>query len=101
MLDVAGQVPPEVIRNLLTVCRSNIFHKVQEAVQDIILDGHSAQQVLLQLQQELLNEGSIQGTKKAAICEQLAVVDKGLVDGADEHLQLLHVMSEAQRILCA
>jgi replication factor C subunit 2/4 len=101
ILDVSGQVPPEVVDGLLAACRSGHFGRLQAAVQGIIADGFSAQQVLVQLQAALLADGGASSsTQKGAVCEALAAADKCLVDGADELLQLLHVAAVAQKALC-
>jgi hypothetical protein len=54
LLDVSGQVPPDVVSSLAAICRASgaagRFSVLQKQVQDIIADGYAAQQVLLQLQ---------------------------------------------------
>lgn len=101
ILDVSGQIPPEVTRQLLAACKQPGFGRVQAAVQDVIAEGYAAQALLLQLQQEMLADDSIPGLRKAAASEWLALADKALVDGADEFLQLLNVAGQMQKVLSA
>lgn len=52
ILDVSGQVPPEVVKGLhrQLVDPASLFAGLQKAVGGVIADGYAAQQVLLQLQ---------------------------------------------------
>jgi len=67
----------------------------------LCLTNAQAQQVLLELQAAVLGTGGLADKQRAAVCTALAVADKDLVDGADEHLQLLHVAASTQRALCS
>lgn len=57
------------------------------------------QQILLELQAAVLADDSIPEKRMALICTQLGDTDKCLVDGADEHLQLLNLLSTTQQVL--
>lgn len=59
-----------------------------------------AQQLLLELQEAVLKEENIKDLQKAKVCQVLAEADKDLIDGSDEFLQLVHVASYTQRVLC-
>lgn len=59
-----------------------------------------AQQILLELQSALLRDDGLKDLQKAKVCQVLAEADKSLVDGSDEFLQLVHVTSYTQRVLC-
>lgn len=56
--DVAGAVPATAAHGLLTTARSGRFAAVQQAVTDLIADGYPAQEILLQLQGVLLEDGA-------------------------------------------
>mmetsp|Transcript_13176 Transcript_13176/g.35872 ORF Transcript_13176/g.35872 Transcript_13176/m.35872 type:complete len:342 (+) Transcript_13176:130-1155(+) len=99
ILDVAGQIPPEHIQQLLQACKSRSFQELQKQVDGAICAGYAAQQVMLQLQSLLLEDAGVSDIQKAGALEAMAVADKDLVDGADEHLQLLHVTSLLQKHL--
>lgn len=99
LLDVSGQIPPDVVKALIAAAKKPGFAAVQTSVSNIIAEGYAAQQLLLQLQGELLTDSSIPQLKLAAIAETLAAADKCLVDGADEMLQLLNVAGQMQKIL--
>jgi hypothetical protein len=50
---VSGQVPPEVVEALLAACKGPSFGELQGQLTDIIADGYSAHQLLLQLSQSV------------------------------------------------
>eukprot|EP00775_Hariotina_reticulata_P013628 gene13628-13754_t len=111
ILDVAGQVPPEVIQQLLEACGTSSYQRVQQQVTDMIAEGYPAQQVLLQLQALVVpntasgaaagQPAQLSDKQRSIICELLAEADKDLVDGADEFLQLLNVAGSTQAALIA
>ncbi|XP_026867873.2 replication factor C subunit 4 [Electrophorus electricus] len=86
--ETAAVVPPKVIENLLQTCYKGTFEKLEIAVKNIIDEGYAATQVLSQLH-DIIIEERLSDKQKSAITEKMAVVDKCLVDGADEYLQLL------------
>jgi replication factor C subunit 2/4 len=99
ILDVSGQVPPEVIEKLLNGCKGRTFAALQKEVNDSIAEGYAAQQILLQLQALLLSDATISDVSKGGALEAMAISDSCLVDGADEMLQLLDVVAKVQKEL--
>ncbi len=55
--------------------------------------------MLLQLQATILRNSTLRDVLKAKLLEELAHSDIDLVEGADEHLQLLAVGSSFRRVL--
>ncbi|DBB01889.1 hypothetical protein WJX77_011612 [Trebouxia sp. C0004] len=100
ILDVSGAVPEAAVVALMKACRSNSFAEVQQAIRDCIADGFPAQQILLELQNALLQDHGLKDLQRAKVCQVLAEADKDLIDGSDEFLQLVHVASYTQRVLC-
>jgi replication factor C subunit 2/4 len=99
VLDVAGAVPREAVEGLLNACRGGTFARLQQAVTDLIADGYPAQELLMQLQGAVLDDPSISESARGRILLKLAETDKGLVDGADETLQLLATAAHTQSVL--
>jgi len=91
--EVSGVIPTKVVTDLLAACKSNSFHNIEEAAQEIVLAGYPVDQLLKQLQPAVVEDGEISDTHKSKICINLAEADKKLVDGADEYLQLIAVLS--------
>ena len=52
------------------------------------------------MQSALLRDNSLKDLQRAKVCQVLAEADKDLIDGSDEFLQLVHVASYTQRVLC-
>jgi len=93
VLDVAHSVPPNRIARMLDVACTKAFDQVEEELRNLIWDGYSGQQILLQVFDELLVRSDISDVRKAPMIAAIAEANKCLVDGADELLQLLAVFS--------
>eukprot|EP00238_Polyblepharides_amylifera_P013671 CAMPEP_0196593792 /NCGR_PEP_ID=MMETSP1081-20130531/76582_1 /TAXON_ID=36882 /ORGANISM="Pyramimonas amylifera, Strain CCMP720" /LENGTH=344 /DNA_ID=CAMNT_0041917877 /DNA_START=192 /DNA_END=1226 /DNA_ORIENTATION=- len=98
VLHMSGALPPDEVQDLLEACLSNNFDRTARAVSNIVKQGYPATQVLLQLEGLVVESAVLSDWAKAVICSRMAEADKQLVDGADEHLQLLDVASAA---MCA
>eukprot|EP00158_Paraphelidium_tribonemae_P003772 Partr_v1_DN26360_c1_g1_i3_m43271 putative replication factor c len=76
-----------VVRSDSTASRE--FATVQQEVDDMMANGYSAFQVLVQINQRLIADPSISARKKCIISSKLAETEKRLKDGAHPRLQLL------------
>ena len=99
VLDVAGAVPREAVQPLLDACRGVGFAPLQQEATDLIADGYPAQELLLKIQAAVLEDTTIPEAAKGKILLKLAEVDKDLVDGADETLQILGMAAHTQQVL--
>ncbi|CAD5116548.1 DgyrCDS5427 [Dimorphilus gyrociliatus] len=93
VLEVAGVIPDEVIKNFIDKCSKNSHFSLQTAVEKLEMNGYSASQLIYQLLDVILNNDNIDMKNKAKICEKIAEVDYRLIDGADEYLQLMDLGS--------
>ncbi|KAJ8450308.1 hypothetical protein Cgig2_004765 [Carnegiea gigantea] len=100
LISVSGVVPPGVVQDLLSSCRSGNFDLANKEVTNVISEGYPVSQMLSQLFDLIVEADDISDEQKARICKKLGEADKCLVDGADEYLQLLDVMSNTMRALC-
>ena len=82
---------------MLTDCTCRGLRRIGE--EELCVLCVQVQHMLLELQAATLRDESMSDKKKALICTQLADADKCLVDGSDEHLQLLNVASIVQQVL--
>ena len=98
--EVAGVVPDNKIEELLQLCMAGEFQKSQELAEDILKDGFPCLQILEQFGYCLADSDLLEDEMKAEICLKLGEVEKKLVDGADEWLQLSHCISVAT-IVCS
>ncbi|KAF7642706.1 hypothetical protein LDENG_00252800 [Lucifuga dentata] len=92
IIEIAGIIPTKMIDNLLEICFKGTFEKLEIAVKNMVDEGYAATQMLSQLHESII-EQNLSDKQKSAIAEKMAVVDKCLVDGADEYLQMLSLCS--------
>ena len=94
--EMAGLPPPSIIDGLIDVLRRvKKFDNVRLYVQDIILEGYSAEYVLSAFMAKIICLEGVSDRAKAIIAIKVAEADKKLIDGSDEMLQLLAVCSIA------
>ena len=93
--EVAGVVPDTQIQKLLELCVAGEFQKSQDLAEDILKDGFPCMQILEQFGYCVAESDIIDDDMKSEICLKLGEVEKKLIDGADEWLQLAHVISVA------
>ena len=93
--EVAGVVPDTQIQELLELCVAGEFQKSQDLAEDILKDGFPCMQILEQFGYCVAESDIIDDDMKSEICLKLGEVEKKLIDGADEWLQLAHVISVA------
>jgi replication factor C subunit 2/4 len=89
IVEVAAVIDDDVIAGLFKVCKSGSYEKLDRTVKDIVAEGHSAGQILLQLHDFIVPCNILDDNRKSIICERLAIIDKRLMDGADEYLQVM------------
>ncbi|XP_061361878.1 replication factor C subunit 2 isoform X2 [Gastrolobium bilobum] len=99
LISVSGVVPAEVVEALLKSCKSGNFDLANKEVNNFIAEGYPASQMLTQLFEAII-EDDISDEQKARIFKKLGEADKCLVDGADEYLQLLDVVSNTMQAFC-
>ncbi|NXW63396.1 RFC4 factor, partial [Eurystomus gularis] len=87
--EIAGVIPQEAIDELLSVCQSGSFERLEALVKNLINEGYAVAQLVNQLHEAVVESGDHSDKQKSAIVEKLAEVDKCLADGADEYLQLM------------
>lgn len=97
ILEISGILNEQVITNILDTCSRGSFEKVEICVQELIYDGYSCIQIISQLHDQLLERADIIDAKKAIIFERIANADNNLIEGADEYLQLLDVLTLIMR----
>jgi len=93
ILEIAGILKDQVIETILDTCNNGSYERVETCVQDLIYDGYSCIQVISQLHDRLLERADISDAKKAIIFEKIAEIDNNLMEGADEYLQLLNMLT--------
>ncbi|KAM6963374.1 replication factor C subunit 4 [Aplochiton taeniatus] len=99
IVEIAGVVPTKLIDNLLQICYKGTFEKLEVAVRNMVDEGYAATQILSQLHDIIISE-DLSDKQKSVITEKMAVVDKCLVDGANEYLQMLSLCAVIMQEAC-
>lgn len=100
ILEVGGVIPEEVISQLFEVCHSDSYEKLDKNLKEIVCEGHSGMQILFQIHDLLMTTEELNDQQKSVIAEKIAIVDKCLMDGADEYLQLMDLCNTIMHHLC-
>lgn len=96
--EMAGVIPITMMQELIDVWSTNNVKEIQKAVQHIMNEGYSGEKILEQILQEIIKNDDLSTIQKAKISQFMAQVDIDLVQGADEHLQILHLMTQIASI---
>jgi replication factor C subunit 2/4 len=101
--EIAGVIPDQTIDKLLEACElekgKSAYSEISRLVQDIVADGWSAGQVVFQLYNKLVFNDEVTAEQKNDIVLIFSEVDKRLVDGSDEHLQILDLALRISEVL--
>ena len=102
--DIAGVIPTSTVDGLITAMRPSskgtVYARVSRAVEDLVAEGWSASQIVIQLYDELVIRDETTGDwQKSRIVGHFSQTDKRLVDGADEHLTILDLCLQVAGIL--
>ncbi|MCJ1242951.1 Subunit of heteropentameric Replication factor C (RF-C) [Trapelia coarctata] len=101
--EIAGVIPNDVVGNLVAAMQPRskgaVYEGMAKAVKDMVADGWSATQAVTQLYQSIVYNDTIPDKQKSKIVLVFSEVDKRLVDGADEHLEILDLALRISVIL--
>lgn len=89
--EIAGVVPEELLENIVASISSRNQKSIIAQINETILQGWSAQQVIDQLHDKFILNDSINSLTKNKIAMILFEIDKRLNNGTDEHIQLLNL----------
>lgn len=98
IVEISGTVPKDILEDIWN-CLSKDFKKVQEQIIRIINEGYSAQMLISDIGRNILETNKFSDEKRMEMFIVLADAEKALVDGADEQLQLLKIMSRFFEII--
>ncbi|XP_033729927.1 replication factor C subunit 4-like [Pecten maximus] len=75
-MDDLQVVPDQTLDDLIVVCSSDSYEKLDAGIQGMINDGHSASQVITQMHEKLIEKEDLSDKQKAVIFEKLAVSER-------------------------
>jgi len=99
--EIAGVIPSDTITTLVSALepKPSSYKGISKIVTELVADGWSAGQVVLQLYQNLVFDDEVPSKAKNEIVMCFSEVDKRLADGSDEHLQILDLCLKISGIL--
>ncbi|KAL1631311.1 Subunit of heteropentameric Replication factor C (RF-C) [Diplodia seriata] len=101
--EIAGVIPAPTMERLYDAmqprAKGKVYADVAQAVEDMVADGWSATQLVSQLYEMVLFDEKVEDLKKNKITMVFSETDKRLVDGADEHLEILDLCLRVAGIL--
>ncbi|KAL8999727.1 MAG: hypothetical protein Q9169_001544 [Polycauliona sp. 2 TL-2023] len=101
--EIAGVIPNHLIHDLVKAMqprvRIAVYKDVSKVVTDLVADGWSASQLIVQLYQQIIYNDAIPDKQKSQMVIIFSEVDKRLVDGADEHLMILDLALRVAGVL--
>eukprot|EP00326_Haptolina_ericina_P028149 CAMPEP_0181183644 /NCGR_PEP_ID=MMETSP1096-20121128/8535_1 /TAXON_ID=156174 ORGANISM="Chrysochromulina ericina, Strain CCMP281" /NCGR_SAMPLE_ID=MMETSP1096 /ASSEMBLY_ACC=CAM_ASM_000453 /LENGTH=324 /DNA_ID=CAMNT_0023272337 /DNA_START=18 /DNA_END=992 /DNA_ORIENTATION=- len=100
VLDISGAVPEDRLGLIFDTCRKNDLDRTQVLVNDFLADGYPVSQLITQMLEFMLKpETGFNSVQISKVAMQLAEVDKQLIDGADDYVQLMNLLAFCMRQL--
>lgn len=96
--EMAGIIPKDKMDTLIECLSINSIRHTQTQVQNIMNEGYSGENILAQIHQAIIKNDNLSTLQKTKIYEYMSVADIDLVQGGDEHLQILNVMTHLSQI---
>lgn len=101
--EVAAVIPDNDINDLFSACinlsdNTDVFENLHKQCSRLVRQGYSVSQVISQLHDHVVRSDRLSNIQKGRTCIEIANVDKFLIDGADEFLQLLSLCSFITRV---
>ncbi|KAH6594711.1 hypothetical protein BASA50_006387 [Batrachochytrium salamandrivorans] len=90
--EISGMIPNSVMMQVMQAWMSGKAHLLESELRKVIRMGYSGTQFVQQLSTLVAEDPHLKDRHKSKMALLLGQTDRALVDGADEHLQLLKVM---------
>jgi replication factor C subunit 2/4 len=107
--EIAGVIPEDVINGLVAATKpantrvtgfgEAVFRNLVKVVEEVIFAGWSASQILTQLHDRILLDDEYSGEQKNRISWTLSEAETRLTDGADEHIEILNVLTQIAKAI--
>ncbi|XP_078046384.1 replication factor C subunit 4 isoform X2 [Augochlora pura] len=90
-LEIIGIVPDKWLEELLTVCRTKDYTKVEAFVENFMLEAYATSQVIEQLSKKIIYSTEFSDKQKALIADRLGECNYRLLDGGSEYVQFIYL----------
>ncbi|XP_076750815.1 replication factor C subunit 4 [Xylocopa sonorina] len=89
VVEILGVVPDKWLDELMEVCQTKDYSKVEAFVDLFMLEAYATTQVVEQLSDRIIYSNDLTDKQKAFIAEKLAECNYKLLDGGSEYIQLI------------
>lgn len=97
--EIAGVLSEASLDEIILAIKSLNTKTILQRVEEIVLQGWSAQQIINQLHDKFILNDSMDSLTKNKIAKILFETDKRLNNGTDEHVQLLNLCLQIKKLL--
>lgn len=80
---------------MFTTARTSDFSKIQEGVNNLVLEAYSCSDIISKLM-TIVIASDLKNLQKSKLLDKIAEIESFLADGADEHVNLLNIFSYVQ-----
>ncbi|KAI8903138.1 P-loop containing nucleoside triphosphate hydrolase protein [Gorgonomyces haynaldii] len=94
--DMTGTIPQSLMDRIMTSWQSKNAQQVQQALQHLFSFGYSGSQLLHQMHKLITGDSQLSSLERSKYSVLLAHCEKKMLDGADEQLQLLHLLTSEE-----
>ncbi|KAK2588501.1 hypothetical protein KPH14_001079 [Odynerus spinipes] len=88
-MEIIGIVPDKWLDNLMEVCKSKDYSKVEDFVEEFLLEAYATSQVIDQLSERVIYSNEFSDRQKSMIADKLGQCNYWLLEGGSEYIQLL------------
>ena len=94
--EISTMIPESYIKKMIDVCLLNdntSINNIIKIVENIQHEGHAAFMLIKQIGENILYNDVLNDKQKGLICIQISQIDKMLINGANEYIQLLQLLA--------
>mmetsp|Transcript_9043 Transcript_9043/g.13543 ORF Transcript_9043/g.13543 Transcript_9043/m.13543 type:complete len:345 (-) Transcript_9043:104-1138(-) len=95
--EISGVIPKKISEDLVEACKAKMFTSFEKRAREVISQGYPVLNLLPQLLDVIVSDKEFDDIAKSKISIAIADAERKLIDGADEWLQLLQVLSVATK----
>lgn len=102
ILEIANILPKEYIEEIEETCILNKADNIKDIIelsQKIIRSGYPILNIVKVINTKIIKTTNLKDSHKARICMLMSSCEKNLIEGADEYIQLLYILSSIKNII--
>lgn len=99
IMEMNGYMTDDKLYDILNIIKTGSFDQVIQCHKDIIHDGYPLDYLLEQLFDKIIEDQSIDELKKSKMAIHVGQNQKMILDGSDEYLQLLDILTYCHMVI--